>query len=287
MDGELESLSSYRAELEAIRSLTYYIRFLRRTVIEFTAEVHLKIWIDNMEALRHGTGDFRCTPRSTVTPEYDLIADIAHVCSSERIRLAGEHVKSHQEETTDTPLEVVLNEECDALAKKQVASANGEESTQPSAIMAPSDKAALFLNGQMITNRYKERIQYAVMAPSLIAHLCQRNEWQRSTADLIDWEIHEVMFEKLFRTSTQRFARIVKFVNGIQNTGRQKRMFSKVTKNAPLASDRCPCCYLCEETTMHLHQCMAPAVVEIRNTMLDELEDQLRLRHLPSEESCA
>ena len=33
---------------------------------------------------------------------------------------------------------------------------------------------------------------------------------------------------------------------------------------------------------MHLHQCLAPAIVGIRTIMMDEFGDKLRLRHMPS-----
>ena len=180
------------------------------------------------------------------------------------------------------PLEVNLNDECDILAKRHVSMASVEECTKPTAVMAPSDRAALFLEGAMITNKYKERICHSAMAPHLVTHLCRWNRWHRATFDLIDWEIHGVMCDRLARSSPHRFARIVKFVYGIQNTGRQKRLFSQQLKNAPVASDLCPCCSLYEETTMHLHQCLAPAIVGIRTKMMGEFEDKLRLRRMPS-----
>lgn len=49
VDGSPDAMDSYRAKLEAIRSLTYYIRFLRRIISTFTTDVHLEVWIDNME----------------------------------------------------------------------------------------------------------------------------------------------------------------------------------------------------------------------------------------------
>ena len=33
---------------------------------------------------------------------------------------------------------------------------------------------------------------------------------------------------------------------------------------------------------MHLHQCLAPAIVGIRTKMMGEFEDKLRLQHMPS-----
>ena len=67
----------------------------------------------------------------------------------------------------------------------------------------------------------------------------------------------------------------------IQNTGRQKKLFASNSKG-PAASDLCPCCILHEETTMHIYQCRSPDVRKLLQRGLDELEDKLRLRHMPS-----
>ena len=62
VDGDAETLDSYRAELGALRSLVYYIRFLRRTRPALTKDIVLTVWIDNLQALRHGTGEDPTTP---------------------------------------------------------------------------------------------------------------------------------------------------------------------------------------------------------------------------------
>ena len=69
--------------------------------------------------------------------------------------------------------------------------------------------------------------------------------------------------------------------HNIQNTGRQKRLFSNSSRG-PEAIDLCPCCMLHEETTMHLYQCKSPAVRKLLQKGLDDMEDNLRRRQMPS-----
>ena len=67
VDGNPETMDSYRAELEAIRSLVYYMRFLRHTHPEFTKYIRLTVWIDNVQALNHGTeGSFTTNSGSAI-----------------------------------------------------------------------------------------------------------------------------------------------------------------------------------------------------------------------------
>ena len=52
VDGDLDTLDSYRAELEAIRCLLYFLRLLIRTRLVIPTE-HWKIsmWVDNYQVL--------------------------------------------------------------------------------------------------------------------------------------------------------------------------------------------------------------------------------------------
>ena len=285
VDGSPDAMDSYRAELEAIRSLTYYIRFLRRTIPSFIADVHLVVWIDNMEALKKGTGDFSAlTPKETMVPKFDIIEDIRSICETERIRLRGSHVKSHQEvDGPEVPLEVRLNEACDEAAKRYVRTAGRYESSRPTATRTPTATATLVLGSRVVTNRYRSRLLYAATAPALTAYILERTGMTPLEFEWVDWEQYGLAMSKVFKGSKQRFSRLVKYAHDLQNTGHQKRLFSAQQKSQPEASDRCPCCNERDETTMHLHQCKDPETRRVLQTGLNELEDALRQRHVPSQ----
>ena len=164
VDGDFETLDSYRAELEGIRSLAYYLRFLRRTNKTFFQPIQLTIWIDNEQALRHVTnrGQDDSHPDRLLN-ESDILADIQKVSKEAKIEWNGQHVKSHQEgDPQKMPLEVRLNEECDRLAKQCL-----RETSHPSLNSAqrpPHDRATLRVEGQILTNNLRSRLQYAAMA---------------------------------------------------------------------------------------------------------------------------
>ena len=119
VDGDLASMDSYRAELEAIRSLVYYLRLLRLTAKLTVSPLVVPLWVDNDQALKRTT-DFSEDPRQALEPEYDIIQDIHVICSTHKIRFAGRHIKSHQDHKGVLPIEILLNERCDEIAKRCV-----------------------------------------------------------------------------------------------------------------------------------------------------------------------
>ena len=164
VDGDHETLDSYRAELERIWALAYYIRFLRRTHADFVEPIKLTIWIDNEQALRHRTGGGSVRPSpDKLLNESDIVEDIRQVSQDYNIQWKGLHVKSHQEgDSDDMPLEVRLNEECDRLAKRCLR--DTPSPSRNSAQRSPSDLATLRVGGRMITNNFRSRLQHAAMS---------------------------------------------------------------------------------------------------------------------------
>ena len=138
----------------------------------------------------------------------------------------------------------------------------------------------------MITNHFRRKLRFAASEKDMTTYLCERHNWTPAIIDKIDWEHLEIAQQKVFSAARSRFSRIIEFLHNIQNTGHQKRLFSKQQKG-PEASDRCPMCMICEETTIHLYQCNAPELKSLADSGLheleDSLEDSLRQRHMPSE----
>ena len=173
MDGDHNTLDSFRAELEGIRSVSYYLRFLRRTNKDFIAPMRLTIWIDNEQALRRGTewGNDIPAPDKLMN-ESDIMEDIRRVCQEADIHWEGHHVKSHQEDLQNAPLEVRLNEECDRLAKQCLIGAS--PSSRNTAERPPGDTATLRVGKNMITNNIRTRLQDVAMTPDMKEYLAER-----------------------------------------------------------------------------------------------------------------
>ena len=103
------------------------------------------------------------------------------------------------------------------------------------------------------------------------------------TLEAVDWDLFSVAIERVYQSSKSRFSRIIKFNHNLQNTGRQKRLFTTGNTSEPVASDRCPLCDGQEETTMHLYTCSDPTLRDIIEKGTHELEEALRSRHVSSE----
>ena len=85
----------------------------------------IPLWVDNEQTLKRAT-DFSEDPRQALEPEYDIIQDIHVICSTHKIRFAGRHIKSHQDYKGALPIEILLNERCDEIAKGYVRMATEE-----------------------------------------------------------------------------------------------------------------------------------------------------------------
>ena len=76
-DGDPKSLNSYRAELEAIRCLLYWLRLLFRIHdVPLSTDLVLRLWIDNTQALKKASMDDVFKPTQCLGPESDLVLEI-------------------------------------------------------------------------------------------------------------------------------------------------------------------------------------------------------------------
>ena len=119
MDGDLTSLNSFRAELESIHSLLYWLRLLIKVYsLTRPSDWHVVVYIDNSSALKWSKLDEFFKPTQHIGNESDIINDMFAVKTELQISLRGTHVKSHQtlDRNVRAPLEVQLNEGCDGHA---------------------------------------------------------------------------------------------------------------------------------------------------------------------------
>ena len=132
----METLDSYRAELDVTRCLLYYLRFLLRTrQIQAVERWCIKLWVDNKQALKKTSWEKLATPKQKLCPESYIFANIIAVRSEIELTFLGYHVHSHQDQNTNTPtpLEVELNEECDETVNHYLQNAQTEWRTLPTA----------------------------------------------------------------------------------------------------------------------------------------------------------
>ena len=127
-------------------------------------------------------------PKQQLCPESDIVANIIVVRSEIEITFIGYHVHSHQDQNANapTPLEVVLNEECDETAKHYLHNAQPEWRTLPTASPPPIAIASIFINNKRITNNHHHRLLYAWSSIDMISYLMEHNGWTHQTFNMVD-----------------------------------------------------------------------------------------------------
>mmetsp|Transcript_1981 Transcript_1981/g.3053 ORF Transcript_1981/g.3053 Transcript_1981/m.3053 type:complete len:212 (-) Transcript_1981:2485-3120(-) len=132
--------------------------------------------------------------------------------------------------------------------------------------------AALYRDGSMITGKLSAIVYESRFQDKLIHTIMKRANLTKAAFQDIDWDI----FGKVFR-SYSRFHQlsIAKFVHGLWNTGEQKVLFKQTQEGL------CLCCTTTYETTAHVFQCRAAAVVEHRTTQLEQFAESLDKQELP------
>ena len=255
---------------------------MRTRLITPTEHWKIALWVDNDQALSKTSWIRLAAPKHQLMPESDLIADIITVRDEIQLNIRGQHVHSHQNITENeiTPLEVILNEACDKQAKEYLHHAPPEMITRPSAAISPTAIASLSINKQLITNNYHRRLLNAHSSADMTTYLKERNAWNQRTFESVDWEHLEAAILPIKKHSKHKFARIVKFMINMPNTGRQKHKYTRKAESEPTTTAACPCCKTAKETTMHLYQCPDPKLHELLSLRLRELLDTLQKRHI-------
>ena len=86
-------MDSFRAELEAVRSLIYVLRMIIHTQsITLPASWSIEIWIDNTSALRYASMERLFKPGLHVGLESDNISDTIDIRTQLNLTLRGSHV---------------------------------------------------------------------------------------------------------------------------------------------------------------------------------------------------
>ena len=148
------------------------------------------------------------------------------ICSTHKICFASRHIKSHQDYKGVLPIEILLNERCDEIAKGYVRMATEEGSTAGTVVASPQDTCTLYIKESMVTSKFRKRLLVAASEDNLRTHMERKYGWTAETFNLIDWDHLGYAMERSYHKSKHSYARTVKFQFDIQNTGYQKKKYS-------------------------------------------------------------
>ena len=218
---------------------------------------HVVIWIDNSSALKYSKLDDFFKPNQHIGNESDIINDIFAIKTELQISLRGKHVKSHQtlKRGEPIPIEVQLNEGCDRHAEDFLLNSPDKWRSTPSAHIPVSAKATLSIDNIVVTNNYHKRLIDAFSTLNMHKYLQEKQGWTDETFQYIDWNSLETALTIVFKASKTDFARYIKFMIDMANTGAQKKKFTAQSNTVPTVSDKLPCSKAAVETTLHLYSC--------------------------------
>ena len=129
-------------------------------------------------------------PNTTLCPEFDLIDKIYQVNKKYNIQPYFQWIKGHQDDTTDyedISTDAKLNIEADRMAKEYNRE-QGRIQLDPDDDMVPSNTAALFIKGSMVTSRYYDCLVETYSEMRYMSYLQRRFVWHEDTIQSIAWK---------------------------------------------------------------------------------------------------
>ena len=206
-------------------------------------------------------------PNSTVASEYDVLAKIRTA-----MRQLGtsqpvlEHIKGHQNEKTSwnkLTLSARLNCRADELADQYLK--EFPEVDQTRVPLLPSSGCQLHLANGTTTYDLKLNLTHARTIPPLRQKLCERNAWEDTVFNMIDWTAHGQALKRLKKHQIT----LVQYVNDWLPLGKRVHMYD------PKYPEWCPSCTAQVEDTTHLMTCPATSRTKWRKESLTTIKKQL------------
>ncbi|KAL7533446.1 hypothetical protein ACHAXR_008970 [Thalassiosira sp. AJA248-18] len=220
---------------------------------------------DNKEAVNKMSSPF-WTSNQMLSPEADIILAQHHITKNNPNDIDLQWIKGHHDDDkaqTDLSDEAQLNVEMDDLSKHERV-----HGTITHHDPYPGTGAMLIINGQWVTTNYKDQIQAAIMRPKHIEFFLNKIDDYNS----IYWRGIGNARDQL---SDHINIRVMKYVNGWLNTGRQKGIFGH--------SPKCPGCGWHEETQLHMMQCTHPQTIRAREEAFSTLTKYYHQHKIPAQ----
>ena len=250
-DSHPACIQSFRAELNGILGEIVLsgeiLRFLGKDLPTAT----ITTYCDNVSALGklEETND-KPGIRNKLGPDYDLVTELQ--CSLDRygIKVTPKHVKGHQDRDKtydELPFEAQMNCDCDEAAGEHMHHPPDGLAPRDSAPFIPSSKAALRLEGRLITSNIEHHVRMQREGTKLQQRIMSKEGWTEHTFNKVDWDSHEIAFRKLGRSRFR--TRVVQFEHRWLPMGKQLHRIDSEKSNL------CPVCKTTEEDQTHFLTC--------------------------------
>jgi hypothetical protein len=180
----------------------------------------------------------------------DLISMIATLRGELRCRFQSVWVKGHQDNLTSydhLPISARLNIDADYLATRY--RQRGRLKSSEKVPHENSQQCSIEVNGVRLTGQYDECIRYHVNGYHLRQYMQERNVWNDSTWEEIDFDLFGKHFKRL---SPSRQVFHMKVIHNQLPLGERRYRQSNVQDEV---LRQCPCCQSEHETQDHFLRC--------------------------------
>ena len=265
-------ISSYRAEAYGVlSSLRFLIRLKEYYGME-TIKVHRQFCdnegvIKSVRKMRKYKGYY---PNDTLDADWDVLQAIKEAMAHFNDHFSVSWVKGHQDDHKkfeDLSLEAQVNVMADELAEDYRLCHPDEDLSHVPRIGA--NKAQLNLPWGTVTNKLKLELRLARTEETLVAKICEDNNWTRETFDKVDWTVHGRAINRF----DNKFTTLVKMLHGILPVGR------RVHKYDPIYLKSCPTCHCEEEVPAHLPICPHESREAWRQKLKSNFKKKLEKAH--------
>ena len=147
----------------------------------------------------------------------------------------------------ELPFEARMNCDCDEAAGIHMQNPPEGLAPRDSAPFLPSSKAALRIDGKLITSNLDRHIRLQREGTKLQRRIMSKEGWTEHTFAKVDWDSHEIAFRKLGQTRFR--TRVVQFEHRWLPMGRQLHRIDSEK------SSLCPICRTMEEDQTHFLTC--------------------------------
>ena len=250
-DSDPHCIQSFRAELNGILGEVILSGEILRFYEKDSGTASITTYCDNTSALQTISSPYD-TPgiRRFLGPDFDIVNELQMAIKRYGLTLVPKHVKGHQDRTKrydELPFEAQMNCDCDEAAGSHLQCPPDGLSPQSSAPFFPASKAALRINGNIITSNLEDHVRLEREGTKLKMKIINKEGWTDAEFEKVDWTSMEIAMKRIKHTLLR--TRVVQFQHRWLPLGRQQHRIDSDL------SHLCPICKEAEETQTHFLVC--------------------------------
>ena len=273
VDGNFERMTSYRAEAFGALAAITLVEYIRQQH-QYEGELHVPIFIDNMDAIRTINGKkYALSIGNGLEDNNDIAIELYSTANESKTTYEPVHVKSHMDEVEDElTFAQELNCAMDNLVGAFVRNPPPRFVQHENAPVLPQQQVCLLHLEHPLVMDIRDSMILSMMQDEVIEYFQNRHNVQPQYIQNIDVE----MMEKVLNMSKAELGKKVKNINHEWHTMSITKKWGKTN------SALCPLCHKEPETWQHVYSCDCNDMKRCKRENLEKIKKQLnRLKTLP------